>query len=443
MKRNLILLALAALVLPAANCDDNLGQGSPGAVSFRVSVAPNTVQATDASSAPTISQDGNLVCFASRAKNLAAPTSGFQEIFVRNRSNDTIQNVSRISKIFDPTNQADCFNPWMSSNGDWIVFESTGALTFSGPPTFIGKKALFLIDRLNLTLQRIPPVELDEDCTNASVSDNGLFIAFQTSASNVPGVANATGSTRVYVYDKNADTTTLISHSTGGATTICDRRAERPVISPDGGFVVFQSQSTNLTAEANPSIGFDGPARRIYIAANDGTGLALVSRASGAAGTPSDNHCGSPSVSRGGRYVAYHYQGGTMVPGATVPCVIRRDRDPGALASELVTTNVFMFGLFSTLQEGANTSISDDGQIVAYTGINAPVTDLQITVRDMLGGETVCSHFILTQGSTLLEFPNPSLSGDGRWVVWQGESDLEVFGDTNSVVDIFGFGPIR
>lgn len=439
-------LLAAAGLMGTQKCDDNLGRTSSGPVSFRVSVGTNSVGADDASHRPSISADGRFVCFASRANNLADPTSPYEEIFVRDRWMDTCENISRLAAVFDPNTQEDCDRPFLSASGQFVVFESVGELTFdisSGTPeNFPGVSNIFFVDRANPGLQRVPPIELDADCFNPSVSDDGRYVAFQTAASNIPGFPNAAGTEQVYVFDRQGGIFNLISHSTAGPAVICDRDAQLPRVSANGQFVVFQSQATNLTADPNPSIGPDGPARRIYLAAVNGTGMELVSRGSGAGGTPADNHCTSPSLSGDGRYVAYCYQGGTMVPGAVAESVILRDRDPGSLASTLVATDVFIFGIFTTLGAADRTCVSDNGRYVSYTGVNAALTDLQISVRDMQGGTIAASKAVLTSVSSLSEFPGTFLSANGRWVVWTGDSDLEVLADSNAVPDVFGYGPI-
>ncbi|MBI3857371.1 MAG: hypothetical protein HY293_16915 [Planctomycetes bacterium] len=449
------LLALAAGVafLTAETCaSDNLGKGSPGPVSFRISIAPDTVEANGQSDSGTISADGHFACFASFAKNLVSPTSPFQEIFVRDRWNDSIVNVSRLAKVFDPNTMADCQRPYLSPSGLFVVFESKGELTFDissgSPENFPGVLNIFLKDLSGTNLQRVPSTELNADCTNASVSDDGRYVAFQTSASNIPGLSNPSGSERVYVYDVLLDAITLISHAMGAPSTICDRSATQPRVSANGAFVVFESFATNLTPEANPLAHFDNvPNRRIYVSAIDGTGMELVSRASGIAGAPADNHCTQASISADGRFVAFLYQGGTMVPGAAPSSnggyIIRRDRDPGSLTSDLMGGSAFIFALFVSYGGAGGTGISDDGQFASYIGINAAQTDLQVSVGVLQGPVIAASRHVLAPGSTLDVFPDARLSGDGRWVVWTADTSEEVLGDTNAVSDVFGFGPIH
>lgn len=458
MRWNLLrLLALAAgtAFLTAGTCgSDNLGNGGPGPVSFRISIAPNTVEANGPSESGTISADGRFACFSSLAKNLTSPTSTFREIFVRDRETDTIRNVSRLASVFDPNTREDCQRPYIAPGGQYVVFESKGELTFDissgSPENFPGKLNIFLVDltATPIGLLRIPNVELDADCTNPSVSDDGRYIAFQTTATNVPNFPNAGGREQIYVYDRNLNEAILVSHGTGGATTLGDRDSENPRISANGALVAFESFSTNLTPEPNPLAHFDNvPTRRIYVAAPDGTGLELVSRGNGAAGTPADNHCAHASISGDGRYVAYIYQGGTMIAGAPASpdggYLLRRDRDPGSLTTIVMGDRAFHLGLFVSYGITGTTGISDDGRFGSYLGINPVGPDLQVSVGRAQGGIIAASRQILPPGATFEFLPDTAISGDGRWVAWNAETPNEVLGDTNAVMDVFGYGPVR
>lgn len=441
----------AALLMGTQDCDGNLGEGSPAPVSFRISIAPQQVDANGDSARPSWSDDGRYVCFSSRANNLAGPNSAFREIFVRDRLTDTVRNVSRLANLFYPSTAADCENPSMSPNGRYVVFECRNELTYDplSPEAYPGWINLFWID-----LENDPPsvnrvgVEIDGDMINPSVSDDGL-VAFQSDATDVAGFLNPTARRQVYVYDLNSFDYYLISHDTGAPATPGNAHSQNPRISADGAFVVFESFATNLTPEPNPNLPSQSTgARRIYRSAFDGSGLALVSRADGPAGTPADNHCTQASLSADGRYVAFLYQGGAMTvpPSPGTFCVVRRDAVAGSTV--LVDVDPFIFAIFVPYGEGDTTGISADGRFVAFTGTDGPLataTDLFAKVRDLQAGTThVASRFILTAGgSSLDQFPGLALSADGRWVAWRGDSPLEVIGDDNAVPDVFGYGPIH
>ena len=53
--KGLLLIVTAGALLPAGNCDDNLGEVEPGPVVFRTSVAPNNLQAEGSSTVPSLS----------------------------------------------------------------------------------------------------------------------------------------------------------------------------------------------------------------------------------------------------------------------------------------------------------------------------------------------------------------------------------------------------
>src|ERR1035437_1810679 len=75
------------------------------------------------------------------------------------------------------------------------------------------------------------------------VSTNGQFVVFQSDASNlVPNDTNWV--TDIFVSDLVAGTTTLVSVSTNGGSA--NGASTDPVITPDGRYVAFISQASNL-----------------------------------------------------------------------------------------------------------------------------------------------------------------------------------------------------
>lgn len=77
-----------------------------------------------------------------------------------------------------------------------------------------------------------------------SVSADGRFIAFQSSASNlVPG---DTGSQDVFVHDRQTGTTERVSIGYTGLNS--NNTSSSAAISADGRYVAFRSEATNLVA---------------------------------------------------------------------------------------------------------------------------------------------------------------------------------------------------
>src|SRR5947209_807898 len=90
---------------------------------------------------------------------------------------------------------------------------------------------------------------------NASVSADGRFVAFESTADNlVPGQAAGPVTSNVFLLDRASGAATLVSHAAGSATTGGDADSFGPVVSGNGRFVYFLSKAGHLLAdEAGPA----------------------------------------------------------------------------------------------------------------------------------------------------------------------------------------------
>jgi Tol biopolymer transport system component len=448
---SVLAFALATGLVQASSCNDNLGHVHPGPVNFRVSVGRDSTQANGASFSPSISGDGQFVVFASDAKNLALPTSAFREIYLRDRQNDTVRNVTRLINSRNTTGIADCDFPFISRSGKFIVFTTKGDFTSNSPTAVNTTLSAFRWDVDNDVFDPVCFTWPNSDVTNVSISDDGKFVVFQTAAGNL-GIAN--GSEHVFLADFTGGSPpaiSLVSKAMAPAppSQPCNNLATQPRISADGQSIVFQSMATDLTAD--PTNG----KFQVFFAARNGSSMTLVSRADGAAGATADFDCLAPNLSGDGRYVVFTYAapngGGTLLAGGpTGPRVVRRDRNPAAPA--LATTvnaggpNPFIFSFFSNF--ALPPCISDDGQFASswYFILDSMgnFVDLKVGVQDLAGSFSDASQGIIgTSGATLGTFPLFQMSADGRWIVFMSLSDTQVVGDTNAAADIFGYGPIH
>jgi Tol biopolymer transport system component len=81
--------------------------------------------------------------------------------------------------------------------------------------------------------------------TETSISADGRFVAFQSSANNlVAGDTN--GEVDIFVHDRSYGETTRVSVSSGGVQG--NSYSYQPSISGNGRFVAFQSEANNLVA---------------------------------------------------------------------------------------------------------------------------------------------------------------------------------------------------
>jgi len=90
--------------------------------------------------------------------------------------------------------------------------------------------------------------QADGPSTNPAISDDGFVVGFESDADNLDdNVADANGRTDVYVRDRCAGVTELISVSP--LRRAGNRRSFDPVVSHDGCLVAFISEATDLTSD--------------------------------------------------------------------------------------------------------------------------------------------------------------------------------------------------
>ncbi|MHB8639295.1 MAG: TolB-like translocation protein [Candidatus Acidiferrales bacterium] len=161
---------------------------------------------------------------------------------------------------------------------------------------------------------------------HSSVSDGGLFVAFDSTATNLASGATG-GLSQVYLAQNCLGSggsctakTTLISAGSGGPGSGGVIGSDRPAISADGRYIVFESDDTNLVSGATQSIEqiylYD-TCNSIFGAVSSCTAkMTLVSQGSGSAAgnAPSTN----PSISAFGLYIAFQ-SAATNLTSTTVP----------------------------------------------------------------------------------------------------------------------------
>lgn len=262
-----------------------------------------------------------------------------------------------------------------------------------------------------------------------SVSVDGRFIAFQSTAANlVAGDTNAQQD--VFVHNRTTGTTRRVSVDSAGVQG--NGSSSMPAISADGRYVAFQSAASNLVEGDTNNV------TDIFVR-DDLTGVTnrISVHSSGAQGNGSSV---MPAISADGRYVAFQSTASNLVAGDmnSASDIFVRDRLTGATARLSVDT---MAAEANNASEGA--AISGDGRFVAFrsaaSNLVAGDTNLTIDifVRDTLtnGTSRVSVDSGGVQGNSFsLE---PALSADGRFVAFQSFASNLVPGDTNARDDVF------
>jgi hypothetical protein len=209
-----------------------------------------------------------------------------------------------------------------------------------------------------------------------SVSADGRYIAFTSSATNlVPNDTN--GSDDIFVKDVVLHTITRVSVRSDGTQGV--GLNETPRISANGRFVAFMSTMALAPEDTTACLGIE--CRDIYVHDLVSGDTTLVSVATD--GTQANRYSWHPAISGDGRYVAFESGATNLVPDDTNGAfdIFVRDRVAGTTTRVSVATGGRQSG------GGRLPSISDDGQVVLFTGlIDAGLVDAPDAVPCLPGG---------------------------------------------------------
>lgn len=275
-------------------------------VTRRVSIGPRGRQGNRSSFDPAISADGRFVAFVSDARNLVArDTNRATDVFVRDRLKGVTRLVSG-GRGGAPGNAAVIFRPAVSGNGRFIVFRSAASNLV--PRDTNNCYDLFLWNRATGKTTRVSVgrrgVQANDDSGEPTISPDGRYVAFQSEASNlVTGDTNAVFD--VFIRDRAAGTTERVSVGQGG--TEGDGGSFNPAISDTGRFVAFTSGASNLIATDSNGRG------DVFVRDRSANATKRVSN--GVGGQETNAFSGHPDISSNGRYVVFMSQASNVMRG--------------------------------------------------------------------------------------------------------------------------------
>jgi Tol biopolymer transport system component len=247
-----------------ASTSDDMGQPSNGSLNiYRYDLVDDTyLLATEAlgtgnSTVPSISVNGLALAFESLANDLTPDVSSSQsDVFYSEALDDGQGGI-----VFDTVlvsrglggaapNDASRYAS-ISADARWVAFYSDASNLIAGDGN--GAPDIFVWDAEN----RLSPPELvsvdsaevqingpSRPLSPSAISADGRYVAFAVDTPVSIDGSNAGTLEDVFVRDRVAGTTSLISKSTGGVAG--GSSSDSPAISPGGRFVVFRSFSTNL-----------------------------------------------------------------------------------------------------------------------------------------------------------------------------------------------------
>jgi Tol biopolymer transport system component len=390
----------------------------------RVNEANNTSQRT------AITPDGRYVAFDSLASNLVAGDTGNMDVFVHDRQAGTTERVSIRSDGQEANNWSD--TPRLSADGRFVAFYSSASNLVPNDTNNTGD--VFVHDRQTGTTEI---VSVANDGTLSSdggsigdISADGRFVAFSSFSSLVPGDTN--NAQDGFLRDRLTGVTERVTLANDGSQGNAGSGAMD--ISPDGRFVVFASNASNLVP-GDTNGGQDifvrdrqlGITERVNLA-YDGSQVTVFSPALAA-------------ISADGRFVAFQSDDPHLVPGDTNGRTDVFIRDRQSATTERVS--VGNDGSQGQDNSYGPTDISADGRFVAFHsractlvgGDTSPVMDGFI--RDRLAATTERVTLANDGSEGNQDSLNVHMSSDLGFLAFESYASNLVPGDTNGTEDIF------
>ena len=198
------------------------------------------------------------------------------------------------------------------------------------------------------------PADAGRNMASVSISLDGRIVAFASDARLAPEDTNTV--TDIYVLDRITSAITLESVGSGGA--VADDHCQRPVVSGDGRYLVFESSASTLERRPDENRSPD-----IFLRDRQSRVTRRISM--GLRGEETDGPSKEPTISADGRWIAFTSVATNLVaePDANDGAdVYLSDRATGALSRVSVTTD----GLQPGRGESFGPSLSGDGGLLAF-----------------------------------------------------------------------------
>jgi Tol biopolymer transport system component len=380
MRNRIVIFVGVVALVSLASGGTALGFVSPGSSIQLVSVNSRGAQGNNDSQAAAITPDRRYVAFASSADNLVpGDTNAAFDVFVRDRLRDTTERVS--------------VGP-LGVEGDG----NSGLSTFRA----------------------------------VDISADGRYVAFVSTASNFAPLVDTNRNEDVFVHDRRAGTTELISVGLDGTA----QSGSAPSISADGRLVSFTSFGDQVVT------GDENSADDIFVRDRVAGTTERVSVTS--AGAEVGQGSFASALSASGRFVAFNSFSGLLVPGDRNDSVdvFVHDRQTGA--TEGISTRTACDPTIGDICGNSLLgSISSNGRFVGF----------ESTMQNLVRGDNdfVSDAFVADRQTGRLRLVSqsndgvkgnddshaPLVSADGRYVVFSSRADNLVRRDANQQEDVF------
>ena len=411
----------------------DLAGGTTELISTRNSALDSlTGNAMSQLTAGSMSADGRWVTYESFASDLGlGDTNGTSDVFVRDLITGSNEWIS--TNFFQDAGSANGGSwpamrfslaparlPVISGDGRRVAFEAVvkTELATNGlnPPLVNGLNNQFTlcafdrVEHTNRFIASVGPTNKPGPPATPAWSANGRYLAFQSSWPD-PAIPNSAIG-QIYFRDLTQGTNVLVSRTpdplvvTGGS-----KASWGPLLSADGARVIFLSAASDLIPSTNLISGtnlflWDAAAgmKTLLSVAPNGDGLGRVSQ---------------PALSADGRFAAFLNQTDLYLCGISLQTLSR------------VATNA------------TAASLNGDGRFLAFECRDALAGDDTNSISDIYVLDRLSNTVVLASvnldgtASGNGKSTSPTVSPDGRYVVFNSQASDLVANDTNGFTDVF------
>ena len=418
-----------------------------------------TVSGNGPSSSPMITPDGRYVAFLSAATDLVnSPSNYLQNVFVR----DLQTGVTTLVGLGVPgVTWTYSDDPVITPDGRFVAFTSSSS---AGSGVYWADLSLGQTTRVSTN-----------DAASPVLSDDGRFLAFNT-ITNVARLDTQTGtqqilstnliyrlqiatlgemtpdgrfvvfvgpvplkfySTAIWLWDAQTGNPALVSVNLSGQSST-DSLCDTPAVSPDGRYVTFLSDATDLvTNVVNGDF-------QVYVRDMQ-TGTTRLASADAAGNGSGDAEGALPALSSDGRFVLFDSRSDVFAPGDLNDAYDVFVRDMAGPTNELISARDPSTPMLTANNSSAITgdAVSADGRLVVFVSladnlVPGDTNGLQdVFVRDLVAGTNALVSVNRFGGNANGASRSPSLSANGRYVVFVSAADDLVANDTNRMEDVF------
>jgi Tol biopolymer transport system component len=393
----------------------------------RVSFTHLGLESTGPSFSSTLSADGNSFAFLGDGADwVPNDNNGQRDAFVRNIQTGVVTRVSVSSAGVEGDGYTS--EVVISADGKWVAFISESNNIVPGDPLWY--RDVFLHELSSGLTTRVSVdafgVAGDASSEGVAISADGRYLVFHSKATNlVPGDTN--GVKDVFLYDRIAGSIERISNGLLGMEA--DGLSEEPNIGLDGRFITYTSRATNLVANDT-----DGLPNAFLLDRLSGETTFISVSSTGVLG---DGEAGP--ISADARFVVFRSGASNLIPGGSVGSqVFLRDLQLGETTLVSKDSNgVHSIGI--DLEPWVSTS----GRFVMFQSWAD-----NLVVGDNNDRPDVFLHDRETELTTMIDVNNlggfanngsykPTISSNGRYILFDSRGSNLVPNDTNGRLDVF------